>query len=44
MAIQEEFDLEVSDVDAERIRTVRDLSAYVRAHQGPRSTLEQEPQ
>jgi acyl carrier protein len=44
MAIQEEFDLEVSDVDAERIRTVRDLSAYVQAHQGPRSTLEREPQ
>jgi acyl carrier protein len=32
MAIEEEFDIEISDEDAEAIRTVGDVEAYVSQH------------
>ena len=31
MAIEEDFDLEIPDVDAEKFRTVRDMVDYVEA-------------
>lgn len=31
MAVEEEFDLEIPDVDAEKFRTVRDMVEYVEA-------------
>ena len=31
MAIEEEFDIEIPDEDAERFRTVRDIVSYVEA-------------
>ncbi len=31
MAVEEEFDLEIPDVDAEKFRTVRDMVDYVEA-------------
>ena len=34
MAIEDEFDLEISDEEAERIRTVGDAIAYVQTHHG----------
>ena len=33
MAVEEEFDLEIPDVDAEKFRTVRDMVEYVEARQ-----------
>jgi acyl carrier protein len=34
MAMEQEFDLEISDEDAERIRTVGDAVSYINEHQG----------
>lgn len=31
MAVEEEFDIEIPDVDAEKFRTVRDMVEYVEA-------------
>ena len=33
MAVEEEFDLEIPDADAEKFRTVRDMVEYVEARQ-----------
>ncbi|MDD4237710.1 MAG: acyl carrier protein [Desulfotomaculaceae bacterium] len=33
MALEEEFDLEIPDEDAEKIRTVGDASKYIQEHQ-----------
>jgi acyl carrier protein len=32
MALEEEYDLEISDEDAEKIRTVQDVVNYIEAH------------
>ncbi len=32
MAFEEEFDIEIPDEDAEKIRTVRDVMEYLNAH------------
>jgi acyl carrier protein len=32
MALEEEYDLEISDEDAEKIRTVGDVVAYIESH------------
>ncbi len=32
MALEEEFNIEISDEDAEKIRTVRDVVSYIEAH------------
>jgi acyl carrier protein len=32
MALEEEYNIEVSDEDAEKIRTVRDLVSYIERH------------
>jgi acyl carrier protein len=32
MALEEEYDMEVSDEDAEKIRTVQDLVSYIERH------------
>ncbi len=32
MAFEEEFDIEIPDEDAEKIRTVRDVTDYLNAH------------
>lgn len=32
MALEEEFNIEISDEDAEKIRTVRDVVNYIEAH------------
>jgi acyl carrier protein len=32
MALEEEYNMEVSDEDAEKIRTVRDLVSYIERH------------
>ena len=32
MSMEEEFDVEISDEDAEKIATVKDAIAYVHAH------------
>jgi len=32
MALEEEYDIEVSDEDAEKIRTVRDVLGYIESH------------
>lgn len=34
MAMEQEFDLEISDEDAEKIRTVGDAVSYINEHQG----------
>ncbi len=33
MALEEEYDLEISDEEAEKIRTVGDVVAYIESHQ-----------
>ena len=33
MAFEEEFNLEISDEDAEKIRTVKDAIGYIQTHQ-----------
>jgi acyl carrier protein len=32
MALEEEFNVEISDEDAEKIRTVKDVVSYIEAH------------
>ncbi len=32
MALEEEYDMEISDEDAEKIRTVQDVVNYIEAH------------
>jgi acyl carrier protein len=32
MALEEEYDLEISDEDAEKIRTVADVVSYIESH------------
>ncbi|MEW6297230.1 MAG: acyl carrier protein [Thermodesulfobacteriota bacterium] len=32
MALEEEYDMEISDEDAEKIRTVRDVINYIESH------------
>lgn len=32
MAFEEEFDIEIPDEDAEKIRTVKDVTDYLKAH------------
>ncbi|HUA34788.1 MAG TPA: acyl carrier protein [Candidatus Binataceae bacterium] len=32
MALEEEFNIEISDEDAEKIRTVKDVVSYIEAH------------
>ncbi len=32
MALEEEFDIEISDEDAEKIQTVQDAAEYINAH------------
>jgi len=32
MALEEEYDLEISDEEAEKIRTVGDVVAYIEGH------------
>jgi len=32
MALEEEFNIEISDEDAEKIRTVKDVVTYIEAH------------
>ncbi len=32
MALEEEFNIEISDEDAEKIRTVKDVVGYIQAH------------
>ncbi len=32
MALEEEFNVEISDEDAEKIRTVKDVVTYIEAH------------
>ena len=32
MALEEEYDMEISDEDAETIRTVQDVVSYIEAH------------
>ena len=32
MALEEEYDMEISDEEAEKIRTVRDVVTYIEAH------------
>jgi acyl carrier protein len=32
MALEEEYDLEISDEDAEKIRTVQDIVDYIESH------------
>jgi len=32
MALEEEYDMEISDEDAEKIRTVRDVIGYIESH------------
>jgi acyl carrier protein len=34
MAMEEEFDLEIPDEDAEKIKTVGDATNYLKAHKG----------
>ena len=34
MALEEEFNIEISDEDAEKIRTVNDTLKYIQAHTG----------
>ena len=34
MALEEEFDIEISDENAEKIQSVRDAYAYVEQHKG----------
>ena len=36
MAIEEEFDIEIPDSDAEAMRTLGDVQAYVQSHLGRR--------
>ena len=33
MALEEEYELEISDEDAEKIRTVQDVVTYIESHQ-----------
>ncbi len=33
MALEEEYHLEISDEDAEKIRTIRDIVDYIESHQ-----------
>ncbi len=33
MALEEEYDMEISDEEAEKIRTVQDVVNYIRSHQ-----------
>jgi len=33
MALEEEYHLEISDEDAEKIRTIQDIVAYIESHQ-----------
>jgi acyl carrier protein len=33
MALEEEYNMEISDEDAEKIRTVRDVVQYIESHQ-----------
>jgi acyl carrier protein len=32
MALEEEYEMEISDEDAEKIRTVRDVVSYIESH------------
>ena len=32
MALEEEFNIEISDEDAEKIKTVKDTTSYIEAH------------
>jgi acyl carrier protein len=32
MALEEEYDMEISDEDAEKIRTVQDVVSYIESH------------
>jgi len=32
MALEEEYDMEISDEEAEKIRTVRDVVNYIESH------------
>jgi len=32
MALEEEYDIEITDEEAEKIRTVRDVVAYIESH------------
>jgi len=32
MALEEEYEMEISDEDAEKIKTVRDVIAYIESH------------
>jgi len=34
MALEEEYDMEISDEDAEKIRTVQDVVTYIESHRG----------
>ncbi len=34
MALEEEYDMEISDEDAEKIQTVGDAIAYIKSHKG----------
>ena len=34
MALEEEFEMEISDEDAEKIRTVQDVVNYIESHKG----------
>jgi acyl carrier protein len=34
MALEEEFNIEISDEDAEKIRTVKDVVGFIQAHKG----------
>lgn len=33
MALEEEYDMEISDEEAEKIRTVQDVITYIQSHQ-----------
>jgi acyl carrier protein len=35
MALEEEYDLEISDEEAEKIRTVQDVIDYIESHRKP---------
>lgn len=34
MALEEEYGMEISDEDAEKIRTVKDVVSYIESHKG----------
>jgi acyl carrier protein len=35
MALEEEYDMEITDEEAEKIRTVRDVVNYIESHKQP---------